>query len=361
MKSPPVSIVIITTGQFKFIGECITSVLSSNYKNLHIYLIDNNSDEEQYSAFYNRYKKVKKITFFRSNKNLGFAGACNYFLKKIKSGYVVLLNDDTIVSKNWLRPIIRYMEQNPNVGACQPKIKSMRKKSYFEYAGAGGGFMDVYGYPFCRGRIFYTLEKDYGQYDDIVDVVWTSGNCLITKIDVLKKVGLLDEVFFIYGEEADLCWRMHFNGYRLVYIPSSVVYHYGSGTMGSTSRKVFLHHRNGLILLLKNYTVAELFKYLPFRVFLDFVAFWYYLLDSKLPLNALAVLKAYVNLIYLIPVIITRRRYAAFKIYRTDSSNYPLYKRSIIKDYFIHKKKKFSQLNITRKAQTGLFAQLVRS
>ena len=131
MKNPPVNIIIVTTNQFAFIGECISSVLSSNYKNLHIYLVDNNSNEEQYNKFFNTHKKFKQLTFFRSNKNLGFAGACNYALKRIRKGYVVLLNDDTIVSKNWLNPIITFMEKHPDVGACQPKIKNMRKKSYF--------------------------------------------------------------------------------------------------------------------------------------------------------------------------------------------------------------------------------------
>ncbi|MCL5434771.1 MAG: glycosyltransferase [Patescibacteria group bacterium] len=179
---PLVNIVIITTDQFAFIGECLGSILDSKYKNIQIFMVYNNSDLSKYQDFYKTYKHFKKIKFLRLTKRTGFGGACNYALKKIKKGYVVLLNDDTIVSKNWLNPIINYMEKHPEVGACQPKIRSMRNKAYFEYAGAGGGFMDVYGYPFCRGRIFYTIEKDNGQYDDIVDVVWTSGNCLITKM-----------------------------------------------------------------------------------------------------------------------------------------------------------------------------------
>lgn len=342
MHTPLVNIIIITTNQFSFIGECISSVLSANYKNVHIYLVDNNSKKEDYMVFYNKYKHLKQLDFFRLKENRGFAGSCNYAIKKIKSGYIVLLNDDTIVSHNWLDPIIKYMEENKEVGACQPKIKAMRDKSYFEYAGAAGGFMDVYGYPFCRGRIFFTLEKDKKQYDDMINVVWTSGNCLVTRVDVIKKVGLLDEIFFIYGEEADLCWRMHYLGYRLVYIPKSVVYHYGSGTMGvKTPSKIFLHHRNGLILLLKNYNSYEIMRYLPFRVLLDFVAFLYYLLANRLPLNALAVIRAYISLMTLLPAVLERRKKAAFKTKISDNSTYPLYRRSIIVDYFIHGKKKY--------------------
>ena len=346
MKPQLVNIIIVTTGQFAFVGDCLASLFSCNYKRLQIYLVDNNSNVDEYKKFYERYKKFKNITFYRSKKNLGFAGACNYFLKKIDAGYIVLLNDDTIVTKNWLNPILKYMEKNPDIGACQPKIKSMRQKNYFEYAGAAGGFMDVYGYPFCRGRIFFTIEKDNGQYDDRTEVVWTSGNCLITKADVIKKVGYLDEIFFIYGEEADLCWRMYFYGFKLMYIPKSTVYHYGSGTMGSTSKKVFFHHRNGLILLLKNYTIEELLTYLPFRIILDIVAFWYYLIINKLPHNALAVVRAYINIFGLLPKIFKRRLQAAFKINKKNSSQYPLYKQSLIIDYFLRKKKKFSQLAI---------------
>lgn len=346
-KKPLVNIIVITTDQFAFVDECIKSVLSSNYKNIKIYLVDNHSEIKKYKDFFNLHKKIKQIKFFRLNKRKGFGGCCNFAIKKIKRGYIVLLNDDTIVTKNWLGPMINLMENNPEIGACQPKIKSMRKKTHFEYAGAAGGFMDVYGYPFCRGRIFYTTERDKGQYDDQIDIAWTSGNCLVTRVSVIKKVGLFDEIFYIYQDEADFCWRLHFHNYRMVYVPKSVVYHYGSGTFGKISPfKIFLHHRNTIILLLKNYTRAEIIRYVPFRIFLDFVAFWYYLLDNKLPQHSWAIIKAYANLIYFIPQIIKRRKKAAFKIKNVNPKPYMLYEKSIILDYFIHKKKRFSQLKI---------------
>ncbi len=344
---PPVSVVIITTDQFSFAGECIRSVLLSNYENVKIYLIDNKSNKKKYDEFFKLHKKYSKIKFVRLKKRIGFGGCCNVAIKKIKRGYIVLLNDDTIVTKNWLKPMIFFMEENPNVGAVQPKIKDMRRKQYFEYAGAAGGYMDVYGYPFCRGRVFYTTEKDKGQYNNQVDVAWTSGNCLVTRVDVIKKVGLFDEIFYIYQDEADLCWRMHFHGYKMVYIPKSVVYHYGSGTFGRvTPWKIFLHHRNTIILLLKNYTRYELIRYLPFRMFLDFVAFWYYLLDNRLPLHSLAILKSYAHLLYLLPNIVERRKNAAFKMDNANKAPYLLYRKSVIVDYFIKKKTKYSQLKM---------------
>lgn len=345
MKQPLVNIIILTHNQFDFIDDCIKAILNCNYKNLKIFLVDNASDKNKYLPFHERYKNHKNIISMRLEKNIGFSGGCNYALKRIKKGYIVFLNDDSIVSKDWLLPIISYMENNPDVGAVQPKIKNMRNKDYFEYAGAGGGYMDVYGYPFCRGRVFFTIEKDRKQYDDLTDVVWTSGNCMITRADVIKKIGMFDEIFFIYGEESDLCWRMHFAGYRLVYFPDSTVYHYGAGTMQKQgSRNIFLHHRNGLILLFKNYTFSELLRYIPIRVILDFVSFWYYLLHDKIPANSLALVYSYLNIIYLTPQILKRRNSAAFKKNK-NIRKYPLYKRSIIFDYFLLKKTKFNQLN----------------
>lgn len=344
---PLVNIIILTYNQFNFISECLDAVLKSGYPNIRLYLVDNNSRPEDYKNFYEKYKHLKNARFFRMKRNKGFAGGCNYALKKIKSGYIVFLNDDIIVSRNWLTPIISFMEQNPNVGACQPKIRSKRKPEYFEYAGASGGFMDVYGFPFARGRIFFNSEKDKGQYESEMDLVWCSGACLITKYEIIKKIGIFDEIFFIYGEESDLCWRMNFYGYRLVCIPKSVVYHYGSGTMEKFQyKKAYLHHRNGLILLLKNYTNFELLKYFPVRIFFDYVAFLYYIFDNKKPMNALAVIMSHLNILYSLPKILEIRKKESDKFKMKNSLKYPLYKRSIVLDHFLHKKKKFSQLRM---------------
>jgi hypothetical protein len=345
MNEPLVNIIIITTNQFRFIGKCIYSLLDSNYKNIKIFSIDNNSNRKEYQEFYNKHKHIKQISFFRLKKNVGFAGACNYGIKKIKKGYIVFLNDDVIVSKDWLIPIISYMEKNSEVGACQPKIKNMVKRSFFDYAGAAGGMMDVYGYPYCRGRIFYTVERDAGQYDDMIDLVWCSGACMVTKKEVITKVGLLDEIFFIYQEEADFCWRMHFFNYRLVYIPTSTIFHYGSATMkNGTFKKTLLHHRNTLILLIKNYTARELWRYLPIRIVFDFISFWYYFIGQGNFTNACAVVCAYANLMYLMPSIIKRRKKAAFKMRNKNKKPYPLYKNSIIVNYFLLNRKSVKNL-----------------
>ncbi|RJQ27597.1 glycosyltransferase family 2 protein [Candidatus Parcubacteria bacterium] len=345
-KYPNVSVIIVTFQEYELTEKCLESVLNSTYKNIKVFLVDNCSDEKIYKSFYKKHKDNKKIEFIRSKKNLGFGGGCNKAIEKINEGYVVLLNNDTEVDKYWLNPVIDYMEKHPNIGACQPKIKDLRRKNYFEYAGAAGGFMDVYGYPFSRGRIFYTLEEDEGQYDDIVELVWCSGTAMIIKQEVFREVGLLDEIFFMYGEESDLCWRINHAGYKLMHIPESIVYHKGMGTMkkNPSYKKVFFHHRNGLILLLKNYTVKEIARYVSIRVLLDGVTFFYYLIKAPHNLNWLAVIVSYINLFFLLPQII-KRHWQIRKVKMASKSLAPiLYKKSIVFDYFIKRQEFFNDL-----------------
>lgn len=346
MSWPLVNVIIITYDQYHYTEKCVRSLFDCNYDNLKIFLIDNGSKKQNYREFYNNHKDNSKLEFIRSEKNLGFGGGCNLALNKIKDGYIAILNNDIEVEKNWLQPIVEYMEKHPEVGACQPKIKDINRKEYFEYAGAAGGFMDVFGYPFSRGRIFYTLEKDEGQYDNITDLVWCSGTAFVTKKEVIDKVGLFDEIFFMYGEESDLCWRMNHCGYRLVFIPGSVIYHQGMGTMkkNKSSKKIFYLHRNGLILLIKNYSGWELIKYLPVRMCLDFICFFYYLFQCPLYFNWWALVKAYLNIFWWLPKIV-KRHHGVSRIKRKHISGlkYPLYHGSAVINYFLRNKKLFSK------------------
>ena len=342
MNQPLVNIVIVTFNKFNITEECIQSLFVHRYPNMKIFIVDNRSKKKDYEAFANKYSKNKLIEFTRLKKNLGYGGGANVALKKIKDGYIVLLNNDTIVTKDWLYPIVNYMESHPEVGICQPKIKDIVRKNYFEYAGAAGGFMDIYGFPFTCGRIFYTVEKDFNQYDNIIDIVW-SGVVIITKKEALDKVGYFDEIFFLYAEEADLCWRMHHAGFRLAFIPSSIIYHHG--TTKIITDKTFYNHRNGLIMLIKNYSAYELFRYLPIRLFFDLTAFLYYLLGHK-PSNGIELIKAYLSLFSLMPQVI-RHRIELNKLRKgwgKPKFKYPLYPKSIIVDYFLRNKKKFSDL-----------------
>lgn len=222
------------------------------------------------------------LGIIRLEKNHGFAGGYNLALSRITAEYFVLLNSDVEVTEGWLRPLIGYMDNNRDVAACQPKIKSYSNKDYFEYAGAAGGYIDKFGYTFCRGRIFDNVEKDEGQYDSNADIFWASGACMIVRSDAWKKCGGFDDDFFAHMEEVDLCWRFHLAGYRVTCIPESVIYHAGGGTLPyDTEKKTYLNFRNNLFLLYKNLPESRLRKIIPFRKTLDFIAAILFLMKGR--------------------------------------------------------------------------------
>jgi GT2 family glycosyltransferase len=193
------------------------------------------------------------VRLFRMEKNYGFAGGYNRALEQIESEYYILLNSDIEVTENWFKPLVRFMDDNPDAAACQPKILSYNDKQYFEHAGAAGGFIDKYGFPFCRGRILNRVEKDEGQYNDETDVFWSSGACMIVRADAWKKCGGFDADFFAHMEEIDLCWRFSKYGYRTCFISSSRVFHVGGGSLAYDSPfKIYLNFRNSLFMLYKN-------------------------------------------------------------------------------------------------------------
>jgi GT2 family glycosyltransferase len=215
----------------------------------------------------------KDVKIIRLNKNLGFAGGYNRAISQLKAKYFVLLNSDIEVSEGWLQPLVSHMDSNPDVASCQPKILSYYKKDYFEHAGAAGCFIDKFGYPFCRGRIFDKIEKDTRQYDSPLDIFWSTGACMIVQSEVWNKCGGFDDMFFAHMEEIDLCWRFNKAGYRVSYVPYSVVYHVGGGTLNYNSPfKTYLNFRNSLFLLYKNLPDNKLHTTLLLRMLLDGLA-----------------------------------------------------------------------------------------
>lgn len=207
------------------------------------------------------------------DKNWGFAEGYNKALAQVDAEYFVLLNSDVEVTPHWLEPLIDYMDNNADVAACQPKLLSVANKKAFEYAGACGGFIDRYGYPFCRGRIFETVEDDHGQYDNVSDVLWATGACLMIRSRDYADVGGLDARFFAHSEEIDLCWRLRLRGRRVVCVPSSQVFHVGGGTLPKGNpMKTYLNFRNNLTMLYKNLPDRELKSVMRMRWFLDYVA-----------------------------------------------------------------------------------------
>lgn len=273
----------------KFLG---TVVQYSCAPDTIVYIADNGSADGSSEWVSENFKEVKLIRF---DENHGFAGGYNRAIDKIDAEYVVLLNSDIEVTAGWLQPLVTFMDENRDAAACQPKILSFHRKEYFEHAGAAGGFIDMYGYPFCRGRILTTTEKDEGQYDDQADIFWSSGACMMVRSEAWKKCGGFDDAFFAHMEEIDLCWRFNKSGFRTVFIPASTVYHIGGGSLNYDSPfKTYLNFRNSLFMLYKNLPEEKLFSTLFKRKILDGLAAVMFLIHGRFS-HFRAVLKSHVS------------------------------------------------------------------
>lgn len=248
----------------KFLGDVIRHSADSECA---VYVADNGSTDGSTEWLSLNHGEVRVL---KLGSNHGFAGGYNLALEQIEASYFVILNSDIEVTENWLKPLISFMESNPDVASCQPKIRSYARRNFFEHAGAAGCFIDKYGFPFCRGRIFYHVEEDTGQYDDRADIFWSSGACMIVRSDAWQKAGGFDPSFFAHMEEIDLCWRFGKLGYRVCYIPDSVIYHVGGGALPYTSPfKTYLNFRNSLYMLYKNLPDKGFRKTILIRKLLD--------------------------------------------------------------------------------------------
>lgn len=235
-----------------------------------IYVADNGSSDESCDVVRNEFPAVKLMVL---DHNYGFAEGYNRALAQVDEEYAVLLNSDVEVTRGWLSPMTQFLDSNPKVAACQPKLLSFKQKDFFEYAGAAGGFIDKWGYTFCRGRIFNTVERDSGQYDDTTDVFWATGAALMIRNEVYKNNGGLDGRFFAHMEEIDLCWRLRSRGYRIACVPQSHVYHVGGATLKKENpQKTYLNFRNNLLMIYKNAPDCQLKKIMLFRKVFDNVA-----------------------------------------------------------------------------------------
>lgn len=235
-----------------------------------IYVADNGSSDESCDVVRNEFPAVKLMVL---DHNYGFAEGYNRALAQVDEEYAVLLNSDVEVTRGWLSPMTQFLDFNPEVAACQPKLLSFKQKDFFEYAGAAGGFIDKWGYTFCRGRIFNTVERDSGQYDDTTDVFWATGAALMIRNEVYKNNGGLDGRFFAHMEEIDLCWRLRSRGYRIACVPQSHVYHVGGATLKKENpQKTYLNFRNNLLMIYKNAPDCQLKKIMLFRKVFDNVA-----------------------------------------------------------------------------------------
>lgn len=317
---------------------------SSSKYNVDIVIIDNHSDDMSIEFVKEWYPEIKVIEL---TKNYGFAEGYNKGLKNIDTEYVAIINSDVLVTGNWLDPLLDALEQEKALAAVQPVIKSLEDKSSFEYAGAAGGFIDALGYPFCRGRIFETIEKDTNQYQDPIEVFWASGAAMVTRTKLFKDIGGFDGGFFAHQEEIDLCWKMKTAGFSIKCIPSSIVYHEGGSTLDyNNPRKDFLNFRNNLYLLTKNVNITSLLWLVPVRLILDGIAGIKFLIDKR-PKSTLAIIKAHMSFYRHLPLVFERRNkeHQWIKNVKINKPNYTgKYYNSIVYKYYIEGKKKFSQL-----------------
>jgi GT2 family glycosyltransferase len=335
-----VAVVILNWNGARLLEQFLPPLLRFTDPGLaEIWVADNGSADGSPDLIRRDFPSVHIIELGR---NYGFAEGYNRALSQIDSRFIVLLNSDVEVTRNWIEPMYRAMSEDPKLGACGPKIRSWHEREIFEHAGAAGGFIDKYGYPFCRGRIFNILEKDSGQFDDNRDLFWASGACLMVRGDLYREAGGLDPFFFAHMEEIDLCWRIKSLGYRIRFCHSSIVYHVGGGTLPANNyRKTYLNFRNSLILLYKNLPKSRLFPVLFPRIILDYISMIQFLARFEFK-NFAAVIRAHLS--------IFRRIGAVRKLRRDNYSICPprmhteMYPGSIVYDFFIRGKKHFNEL-----------------
>ena len=259
------AVVILNWNTEGFLKEFLPGLLHSVGKvnGAEVIVADNASTDGSLEVMRKTFPQVRTIAF---EKNHGFTGGYNKAFEQIDSEYFVLINSDIEVTEDWLAPLVDWMDNHPECGACAPKLHSWQEREKFEYAGAAGGYIDLFGYPFCRGRVLKRLDTDKGQYDQTKDVFWATGACLMVRSSLYRKLGGLDDRFFAHMEEIDLCWRMQLEGFKVTVVPQSVVYHVGGGTLPATSPfKLYLNFRNNILMLENNLarTFALGFKNLP--------------------------------------------------------------------------------------------------
>ena len=266
------AIVILNWNGRQMLWNYLPSVLRYSRDEAVVYVADNASTDDSLEMLRTHFPEVHLIVL---EKNWGFAEGYNKALKHVDADYYLMLNSDIEVTHHWLTPMIEYMDNHPEVAACQPKLLSVFNKDRFEYAGAAGGYLDKYGYPFCRGRVFDTIEDDNGQYDDVSDILWATGAALMIRSKDFWEVKGFDGRFFAHNEEIDLCWRLRLRSRGIVCVPDSFVYHVGGGTLPkSNPMKTFLNFRNNLSMLYKCLPDRELKPVLRWRWWLDYLAAW---------------------------------------------------------------------------------------
>lgn len=334
---PKVAVVILNWNGQNYLQKFLPSVMASTWANLEIVVGDNASTDHSVEFLQTNYPQVKLI---RNNENYGYTGGYNKVLEHVEADYYVLLNSDIEVMPDWIQPVISLMETDELIAVAAPKIKSFADKSSFEHAGAAGGFIDKFGFPFCRGRLFNVVEKDLGQYNQSGQVFWASGAAFFIKSRYWKLSGGFDEQFFAHMEEIDLCWRLKNMGCKIMYCAESTVYHVGGGTLDAENPfKTYLNFRNNLLLLKNNLPLGKSILKISARLFgLDVLALVRFLSEGKRK-DAWAVSRAHQSFV----ASLFRKTPKLPKL--APKSSKGLYKGSLVVDFFVRHKKLFTDLD----------------
>lgn len=334
---PSVAVVILNWNGQNFLERFLPSVVNTNYSNLQIIVADNSSTDSSVSFLAEHFPNVEVIV---NDKNYGFAEGYNQALAKVQADYFILLNSDVEVPENWVKPVIDVMENDPNIAAAQPKIKWQKNKTMLEYAGAAGGFIDSFGFTFCRGRIFDQLEEDLHQYDTNIPVFWASGAAFFIKSSAWREIGGLDADLFAHMEEIDLCWRLKNKGYKVLCCTSAEVYHVGGGTLDASSPfKSYLNFRNNLIIMQKNLPLGEAIYKVFIRLWIDLLALFQFLFKGQFGF-AFSINKAHYNFFKSFFKTAAKRSDKQISLKKHQG----VLRGSIVWKYFVGKKRKFSEL-----------------
>ena len=332
MMDKRIAIVILNWNGRQMLEQYLPSVMEHS-EQAQVVVADNASTDDSLEYLRTNYPQVKLIV---NDKNYGFAEGYNKALAHVEADYYVILNSDVEITPNWIEPVVELMESDENIAICQPKLLSHINRENFEYAGGAGGFIDRFGYPFCRGRVFSTLEKDEGQYDDVREVFWATGAAMFVKAPLFHKLGGFDGDFFAHMEEIDFCWRAKNSGYKVMYCPASKIYHVGGGTLPPSSPfKTFLNFRNNFALLYKNLRRISIAYVFPARIVLDYVAAVRFLTEGK-PKEFWAVVRVHFAFYRMVPSLTRKRR-------KMDHRKVgEIYRGSIVVANYLLKKSRFS-------------------
>jgi len=334
--TPKVAVVILNWNGVDHLREFMPSVMSSIWPNLEIVVGDNASTDSSVTFIKGAYPSV---TIVENDQNYGFTGGYNRILQHVDADYYILLNSDVEVHPGWIAPVIELMESDSKIAIAAPKIKSYLQKDHFEHAGAAGGFIDSFGYPFCRGRMFYEIEEDKGQYEQSDEIFWASGAALFIKKKCWDEANGFDERFFAHMEEIDLCWRLKNLGYKVMYCAQSEVFHLGGGTLNTENPfKTYLNFRNNLLLLKKNLPYWRAVLIISIRYGMDLMAIIRFMNEGKRK-DAWAISKAHQNFLRHV----FKREHIRISKGKTKLKG--MYKGSIVTDFFIKKKRSFTALD----------------